>query len=250
MKNRKLGGVLIGTYGVGKSMILELLARNDETMAGTRFIQFDAPAGGAAGLARQLLGALKLDARFTDVDGVLETIRDLTSSKAGFQHTTLAIDEAQMIHETDSIDFLHRLTNFRISKGAGQPDFPAFTMILAGHTELEQLVASKAAFRQRLTTVWHLDPLNERQTLEYVEYRMRAAGGDIWVFEEDAISDASAASGGIPRVINNICDVALMLGFALNSTRITRKIMQQAIQESCPPPSVKSEPAARDAGTV
>ena len=250
VKSRKLGGVLIGTYGAGKSMLLELLARNDETVAGTRFVQFDAPSGGADGLARQVLGALERGSRFTDTDGALETIRDLTiNSKAGFPHTTLAIDEAQMIHDPDAIDFLHRLTNFRLVNGSDRPDCPAFTLILAGHVELEMLVSRKAAFRQRLSMIWHLEPLDERQTIEYVEFRMRAAGGDIWVFEEDTIVDAAAASGGIPRVINNICDVALMMGFALKSTRITRKIMQQAIEEVCPRQSVKEEPKTRDEGT-
>lgn len=247
VKSRKLGGVLIGTYGAGKSMLLELLARNDETASSTRFVQFDAPSGGAIGLSRQVLGALQIDARHADVDGALEIIRaSIAKSNTGLPHTTLAIDEAQMIQEPEAIDFLHRLTNFRIGNGAGRPDCPAFTLILAGHTELERMVCRKAAFRQRLSMLWHLEPLNEQQTIEYVEFRMRAAGGDIWVFEEDTLLDVSAASCGIPRVINNICDVALMMGFALKSTRITRKIMRQAIEEVCPAQPGKDQPEARD----
>ncbi len=251
VKSRKLGGVLIGTYGAGKSMILELLARNDEAVTSTRFVQFDAPSGGVVGLARQVLGALELGVRFADVDGVLETIRDLTvNAKAAFPHTTLVIDEAQMIQDPEAIDFLQRLTNVRLVQGAGRPDCPAFTLILAGHVELEQLIIRKSAFRQRLSLVWHLEPLNDRQTLEYVEYRMRAAGGDIWVFEEEALADVAAASAGIPRVINNLCDVALMMGFALRSTRITRKIMQQAIDEVSPPQSRQNEGEWRETGTT
>lgn len=236
VKTRKLGAALIGTFGVGKSMILELLARNDATLASTRFIQFDAPPDGVLSLARQVFGALETGKPFENVGVALDVIREMTANpKFGFPHTTLAIDEAQTIHDVESIQFLQRLTNFRLMNGAGQPDSPAFTLVLAGHAQLEILVSREGAFRQRLATIWHLEPLDERQTIEYVEFRMRAAGGDIWVFDEGTLAQVAEASAGIPRMINNICDVALMMGYAVKATRITNKIMLQAIEEVCPP---------------
>ncbi len=232
VKGRKLGGALIGPYGVGKSMVLEMLAQNVSAIPGTRFVRFDVPPGGANGLARQIFWAMETGRPFEDSASVLEAVRGLIANpKSGFQHTVLAIDEAQLIRESDSLDFLHLLTNFRITGRTDHPDSPAFTVILAGHEQLAQLISREAALRQRLSMIWHLEPLNERQTIEYVESRMRAAGGDIWVFEEDALAEAAVASNGIPRMINNICDVALMMGFAMRATKISRAIMLQAIEE-------------------
>ncbi len=231
-KGRKLGGALIGPYGVGKSMVLELLAQNVSTIPNTRFVRFDVPPGGAVGLARQVFWSMETGQAFVDVASVLETVRGLIANpKSGFQHTVLAIDEAQLIRESESLDFLHLLTNFRLTGRPDHPDSPAFTLILAGHEQLGQLISRETALRQRLSMIWHLEPLNERQTIEYVESRMRAAGGDIWVFEEDALAEVAVASGGIPRVINNMCDVALMMGFAMKATKISRPIVLQAIEE-------------------
>ncbi|MBM4155510.1 MAG: hypothetical protein FJ221_10855 [Lentisphaerae bacterium] len=240
-KGRKLGGALIGPYGVGKSMVLEMLAQNVAAIPNTRFVRFDVPPGGAVGLARQVFWSLETGRSFEDVASVLETVRGLIANpKSGFQHTVLAIDEAQLIRESDSLDFLHLLTNFRITGRTDQPDSPAFTLILAGHEQLAALIAREAALRQRLSMIWHLEPLNERQTIEYVELRMRAAGGDIWVFEEDALAEVAVASGGIPRMINNMCDVALMMGFAMKATKISRAIVMQAIEEVRQPIGITS----------
>jgi general secretion pathway protein A len=232
VKGRKLGGALIGPYGVGKSMVLELLSQNVATIPGSRFVRFDVPPGGADGLARQIFWAMETGQSFADSASVLETIRQLVANpKSGFQHTVLAIDEAQLIRDTASLDFLHLMTNVRLTGRSDHPDSPAFTLILAGHEQLAQLITREASLRQRLSMIWHLEPLNEKQTIEYVESRMRAAGGDMWVFEEDAIAEAAVAAGGIPRMINNMCDVALMMGYAMKATKITRAIMMQAIDE-------------------
>jgi len=234
VKSRKLGGALIGAYGVGKSMILELLARSD--LDGSRFAQFDTPPGGAEGLIRQILTAVGVEPAADTPTAALAALRAAaTQARGGFTHTTLAIDEAQMIRDTESVELLHRLTNFRVPGGANRPDQPAFTLILSGYLAPDHPALQDRALRQRLTTIWTLAPLDAAQTAEYVALRMRAAGGDIWVFEDDAIAALAGASGGIPRLINNICDVALMNGFSLKAPRITRELMAQAIAEACPP---------------
>lgn len=238
----KLGGALVGPYGVGKSMVLELLAQHVEAMPETRFVRFDVPPGGPTSLARQVVWSVAPNAVFDDVGGALEVLRALCGNpKSGFQRTVLAVDEAQLLRGSESFDFLHLLTNLRIPRRPEAPEHPAFTLILTGHEQLHQVLAKEPSLRQRLPMLWTLHPLNERQTVEYVEFRMRAAGGDIWVFEQDALHEVGRASGGIPRLINNICDVALMMGYALKAPKITLPIMLQAIEE-VQPPAAGSEP--------
>lgn len=242
VRGHKLGGALTGPYGVGKSMVLELLAESIANLPDTRCIRFDVPPGGPVSLARQVLLSIAPGSKFEDMGSALDTLRDLCGNpKSGFQRTVLAVDEAQLLRGAESFEFLHLLTNLRIPRHADLAEQPAFTLIMAGHEQLNQVLAREPSLRQRLPMLWPLHALDERQTVEYVEFRMRAAGGDIWAFEQDALHEVGRASGGIPRIINNICDVALMMGYALKAPKITRPIMLQAIEE-VQPPTVGSEP--------
>lgn len=234
-EGRRLGGVLVGPYGVGKSMVLELLAHNAAAMAGTRLMRVDVPPGGGDALARQIGRALFPQLKLTDMASALDAMRDMAeSSKPSPGHVVLALDEAQLIRDRASFDFLHLLTNIRVPYAADRKEHSAFTLILVGHDDLSQTLEKEEALRQRLAMVWRLEPLSAKQVVEYVELRIRAAGGDLWMFEEDALEAVAAASGGIPRVINNICDVALMTGFVIKAPKITRQIMAQAIGETVP----------------
>lgn len=248
VQGRKLGGVLVGPYGVGKSMVLELLARQIESVGTSRMVRMDVPPGGVDTLARQIGRALIPSATFADVASLLDAVHELVNSnRPPFTHTVLAIDEAQLIRDSASLDLLHLLTNIRIPSTAGRPDSAAFTIILAGHEQLASSLAREPALRQRLAMIWHLAPLNERQVIEYVELRMRAAGGDMWVFDEDALREVAMASGGIPRLINNICDIALMMGYVMKATKVTRQIMLQAIAEAGVTPPAAAKVSAGEA---
>lgn len=248
VQGRKLGGVLVGPYGVGKSMVLELLARQIESVGTSRMVRMDVPPGGVDTLARQIGRALIPSATFADVAALLDAVHELVNSnRPPFTHTVLAIDEAQLIRDSASLDLLHLLTNIRIPATAGRPDSAAFTIILAGHEQLASSLAREPALRQRLAMIWHLAPLNERQVIEYVELRMRAAGGDMWVFDEDALREVAMASGGIPRLINNICDIALMMGYVMKATKVTRQIMLQAIAEAGVTPPAAAKVSAGEA---
>ena len=60
---------------------------------------------------------------------------------------------------------------------------------------------------------------------------MCASGGDIWIFDEAALYEVHQVSQGLPRLINNICDTALLIGSAMHAPRVSVEIMQQAVVE-------------------
>lgn len=231
VQNRKLGGVLTGPYGVGKTMVLELLAQEVNKDTSSRYIHIDYHPSSTMGLARQLATLMGI----RDKIGVLEEPSDLLtylkmeSDQLG--HTTLVIDEAQIITNPEVYHFLHLLMNLTIRNHEGFQAGPAFTLILSGYTDMTRLLKEDESMCQRLQMVWNLDPLDEQQILEYIQHRIRIAGGDIWIFEKDAISEI-AKHHHIPRRINNICDVALMLGFASNQRAIGVDLVRQAIEEA------------------
>ena len=121
------------------------------------------------------------------------------------------------------------------------------TLILSGHQDLLKSILADPSLRQRLQIFWELAPLTESQTVEYVHHRMRSAGGDIWVFDDDSLREIFVASQGLPRMINNICDVALLVGCAMNVPRITPDVAQRAAQETqataiLSPPALEGAP--------
>ncbi len=234
--SHKLGGVLTGPYGVGKSMVLELLAQRIRTDGQSRYLCVEILPGETLGLARQLLSFLGRAQPIPDMTAVIEIVRATCHDpKAAFQHTVLAIDEAHLIKDHTTYEFLHMLTNLSVLGRDLTPQYPAFTLILSGHMDLTRNLAPFESLCQRLQLVWTLEPLTEAQTQEYLQHRIRTAGGDIWMFAEDALPAIYAASQGLPRLINNLCDVALMLGCAAQSRTIGKSLIEQASREVLSP---------------
>jgi len=231
VQNRKLGGVLTGPYGVGKTMVLELLDREIQKDKSTRYIQMDYHPGTTLGLARQLATMMGVRDRMGPLvePGDLITFLKMEGDRIG--HTTLVIDEAQVIDKHDVYHFLHMLMNLTLRNKSGHKVEPMFTLILAGYNDMTLLLKEDESMCQRLQMVWNLDPLDDQQVLEYIQHRIRVAGGDIWIFEREAVA-LIAKRHRIPRRINNICDVALMLGYASNRRSISPDIVRQAIEES------------------
>lgn len=231
VQNHKLGGVLTGPYGVGKSMVLELLSQQLQDLSGTHYIGLDYLPGSTAGFARHLLRLLGFKEASEKVQEPMDAICFLREERHRLQHTALTIDEAQSISDPDIYHFLHLLINITLPDKLGRPAMPAFTLILAGYNDMTRLLSKDESLSQRLQMVWRLEPLNPRQIIEYVQHRIRVAGGDIWIFDQQAM-DVLNQTRGIPRLVNNVCDIALMLGYAANLRQITGALMQQACDEA------------------
>ncbi len=226
-RGQKQGAVLTGPYGVGKSMILEMVGNglNPRESNSSRFVHFDTPPGGTTAFVRRLMRAMKDDSDVRDVAEALDRLNVMAG-----QHIILAVDEAQLIEEPGIYRFLHLMSNLRRYTDTGMKS--AFTLLLAGHREALKGLSNEPALRQRLSLVWNLVPLNEQQTGEYIRHRLEVAGGTGVLFDDEAIREVYQASGGLPRMINSICDITLMIGYAANASRIDRKMVTQAVEDS------------------
>ena len=232
VEEQKLGGTLVGPYGVGKSMVIELLADKVRGKNGETYLQLDAPLSGALSLAKQIVAHLGHSQPMYDISGALDAIQNhFSDANATAAHLVLVIDEAQMLRDAAAYEFLHLLCNVRMRRRDGSFGVPAITLLLVGHQDLVQHLAAEQSLSQRFQLFWRLQPLNDQQSIEYVQHRVRAAGGDIWIFDEAALYEVHQASQGLPRLINNICDTALLIGCAMHSPRVTAEIMQQAVSE-------------------
>lgn len=231
VQNRKLGAVLTGHYGVGKSMVLELIARHVRSEGKSKFIGLDYLPGPLLGFARQILSLMGHESVALSMTDPMDAIRHLRQEQARLTHIVLAVDEAQTITDPEVYRFLQLLSNLTLINRDGHVVGAAFTLLMAGYRDLTRLLARDTALCQRLQMVWNLEPLNKTQVVEYVQHRVRVAGGDIWLYDQPSLEELARASRGIPRLINNICDVALMLGFAANVRQINLALMNQAISD-------------------
>jgi type II secretory pathway predicted ATPase ExeA len=105
--------------------------------------------------------------------------------------------------------------------------------ILIGQPELRELLRlqSMRQFAQRIAIDQHLDPLLAPETVAYVHHRLRVAGGSTDLFSTAAIDRIHEATGGVPRLVNQICDNALVYGFAEQVPAIDVDLVEQVIQE-------------------
>lgn len=148
-------------------------------------------------------------------------------ARAG-RRTLLIVDESQNL-SIEALEELRMLSNFQLGAHPllqtlllGQPEF---RVTLADHPDLEQL-------RQRVIATHHLDPMQPNEVQQYIEHRMKCVG---WqgnpAFDQRVFAEIYAASGGIPRRINQIVNRLLLLGAVDQRTRIDSAMVKQVLDE-------------------
>jgi len=139
--------------------------------------------------------------------------------------TLLIIDEAQLIYK-DTFEEIRLLSNFQLN------DRYLLTLVLIGQPELRDIIRGYKQLDQRIAIRYHLNPLNSANTAEYIAFRLEKAGRADVVFTPAAIEEIYSYSEGVPRKINNICDLALLIGFSAKAEKVDVDIIKKVIKES------------------
>lgn len=224
-------GLLTGPYGVGKSTVLQHVALKADKKR-IPVIRLDAIPGGQLPMARHILTRMKIDGPSTTLPEALMSFANAAEASPGsLSRTVLCIDEAHYLAGDEGLYLVHYLSNLRLKKKNTGKDEPLFTIILAGIPDLLPAVQDNPSLSQRMQIVFALTSLSESQTTAYIQEHMRTAGGDLWVFEQEALDALFQFSGGIPRKVNLLCDTALMLGFAAKTNSINAAIVNQAASD-------------------
>lgn len=136
------------------------------------------------------------------------------------------IDEAQNI-ETEVLEQIRLLTNLETNQKK------LLQIILVGQPELQEKLARRELrqLAQRITARYHLRPLNLKETMAYVLHRVKIAGGRKNLFTRGSIEVLHNRTAGIPRLINTICDRALVAASSRNKAQVDNKIMNEAVND-------------------
>ena len=152
--------------------------------------------------------------------------RQLLDTHARGRRVVLIVDEAQNLG-TETLEQVRLLTNLETATTK------LLQIILIGQPELRALLDQPdlRQLAQRITGRYHLNPLSAEESAGYVKHRMRVAGATAEVFTPSALREIHRLSGGIPRVINVICDRALLGAFTQEDHRAGAGLVRQAASE-------------------
>jgi general secretion pathway protein A len=217
---------ITGEVGTGKTTLCRTLLQR--VGAGTEIAFLFNPSLSPAGLVRAINVEFGLRARGrSSVELNDELNRFLLEKNRDGRRVLLIIDEAQNL-SIETLEQIRLLSNLETERSK------LIQIVLLGQPELEQKLGSPELrqLRQRIGVHWRLDPLTAAETRDYVRHRLRiAAGAERDLFTERALRHVHRRSGGIPRVVNVLCDRALLAGYAAGVQEIGSALIDQADRE-------------------
>lgn len=218
--------VITGEIGAGKTTLIQkLLGSLDEDI--TIGLISNAQ-GGRGDLLRWVLYSLGINAGAQDdYITLFKKFQDfIITEYAENRHVVLVIDEAQNL-SVEALEELRMLTNINSNKDE------LLQLILVGQPELRDTVASPelAQFAQRVTAAYHLKPLDFKQTKAYIEHRLKLVGGTGNEFSIYAIKCIFEETGGVPRMINKLCDLALVYAASSESKVVGINVMRELVAD-------------------
>lgn len=217
--------LLVGDIGSGKTMLSRALI--DRVGEARPIILLINPRLTPTQLLRAVARGLGLDpARFRNdlLDQIHTKLYELYEQQ---REPVLMIDEAQLIPSKGTFDEIRLLTNFQLD------DQNLLSVVLIGQPELERRLEREAyaPLRQRIGMRYSLGPLSLDETIDYIEHRIRVAGGARNPFSREAMAEIHAVSGGIPRLINTLATTSLLDAFGEDAEIIEVARIASAAQE-------------------
>ena len=217
--------VITGDVGSGKTTLIRHLLRKFNPKTMNVGVITNTPQG-----REELLQSimLSLNLPFEGIyPALLKSFHDfLYAQHANGRRTVLIVDEAQSL-EAAALEGLRMLTNINVDK------IQFLQLILVGQPQLKDMLCRPQLlqFAQRVSSDFHLKPLAQDEVAKYIEFRLSAVGSSGHLFSDEACAMIAEASHGIPRMINILCDTALVYGFSTQSDRITSELVGLVIED-------------------
>lgn len=225
VRAEKGAGLLTGVFGCGKTLLGRTLFKElDRDIYRTAFITN--PLLKHEELLMHIvynLGGKDLAVHKSEVlvNVILERLNEiLEDNMRDGKKTVIIIDEAHVIRNTEVWEELRLILNFQLENKF------LLTLLLLGQPELKGLIDSNKPFAQRIAVKYHLDSLSEDETSGYILHRLSVAGRVEPLFTEESCKLIHNKTGGIPRRINTLCDLALLTGFGKKMAIVDREVIQ------------------------
>jgi len=217
--------VVSGEIGTGKTTLLRhLLSRlgPQHTVASVAHASGEYP-----NLLRWIADAFRVPAQGEEFALEKAVLEHVSHEHRRGRAVALLIDEAQGL-TLGALEKLRLLSNLN-SEGEAP-----FQVILVGQRGLRERLSDPALVQlaQRVVVDYHLEPLERDETAPYVRHRLHVAGAaDEALFDEDACEALFEHSGGVPRLVNVLCDFSLLYGYSLRAQSIGRELVEEVARD-------------------
>ena len=228
VEERKSSSMLSGDYGSGKTLLSRVLMgkllQEEDKYKVALIVN---PAIPVLELLSEIVYQLGIETSRQDrkIDILRRLNENLYKTAEGNKHTVIIIDEAQAIEDDSVFEELRLLLNFQLNERF------LLTLILLGQPELREKIAKLPQLKQRLAVYYHLTCLTESEISGYIRHRVNVAGQSESIFAEDTYKLIYDYSQGVPRQINNICDLSLVIAMAEKATQINQRIIKEVIKD-------------------
>lgn len=226
VKEQKGAAMLTGEYGSGKTVLSRIVI--DELIKGRVYeaALITHPQLTPVQFIQEIIYQLKNEHVEGSKPQLLHIMQEIIykNFNAG-KKTVILIDEAQVINEEETFEELRLFLNFQLNNKF------LITLILIGQPELLKKIVSIPQLEQRLGIKYHLAGLNHSETKEYIKHRLSIAGVNADIFNKEAIDVIYDYSGGLPRKINNVCDMCLLIGFGQEVKNIDKYLTENVIAD-------------------
>jgi type II secretory pathway predicted ATPase ExeA len=218
--------VVTGEVGAGKTTLIQKLLRllDDDVTVGL----ISNAQGNRGELLQWVLNALGIQA---DLSGsyvaMFQRLQDFVIGEyAEGRRVVLIIDEAQNL-SVEGLEELRMLTNINSNKDE------LLQLILVGQPELRHLILQPKLrqFAQRVTATYHIPAMDLATVQGYVQHRLQHAGGTGTEFSPDAIDVIYEQTGGVPRLVNKLCDFCLVYAATEEKKTIGRELVNEVIRD-------------------
>lgn len=218
--------LLTGEVGAGKTTLLRYLLRvMDQDV---RIGLVSNAHGRPDQLLRWVLHALDVpdtgDLSYVDLFSRLQQF--IIAEYAAGRRVVLIFDEAQNLGR-DALEELRMLTNINSEKDE------LLQLILVGQPELRDIIRrpDMTQFAQRVAAGFHIGPMSESVVRDYIAHRLTVAGGSPELFTPEASAAIHAHTGGVPRLVNQLCDLSLVYAFTAEAPAVTEETVNDVIKD-------------------
>ncbi|QGJ69669.1 General secretion pathway protein A [Planctomycetales bacterium 10988] len=211
IENKKGAALLAGDHGSGKTLVVDMLARQlpEEYQPFVHVVFPQMPPADLLSFLAEEFSAQDQNAAPRSMDQSVRSLqRSLAENTERGRHAVIAIDEAHLLEDNACWEALRLLMNFRSN---GHPDL---TFLLIGQMPVLSTINRMPSWEERLNVKCLLKSLTLDETACYLQHRLVAAGGRPEIYSPEAVTTIHRLAEGMPRRINRLADLALVVGYA------------------------------------
>jgi type II secretory pathway predicted ATPase ExeA len=192
---------------------------------------------------REILYQFGLDPASHSKHDLLNTLGEMMMRDFRENRTTiLVIDEAQLLSPTN-FEEVRLLLNYQFN------DRFLLNLLLIGQPELRGIIKRIEQLDSRIAIRYHLGPLAFDEMVQYINFRLARAGAKREIFTRDAFEEIHRQTKGVPRRVNNLCDMSLLIGYGMHAGNIDAAVVREAIDDTSLPDGGPAEAAVAPAAS-